>query len=193
MYNRKRKILIVDDNPQYLHVLKTILDKDGYITITVDGGKPALLAVAEDKPDLILLDIMMDDMDGYEVCKVLKADKATASIPIIFLTSKTGIDDIVRGFETGAVDYVTKPFNAAELSARVKTHLDLKTAREEIRALRGILPICVNCKKIRDDKGFWEQVEVFIEGNSDAMFSHSICPDCVQRLYPDIKYSGKEK
>ena len=85
-----------------------------------------------------------------------------------------------------ANNFMAKPFNPAELLARVKTQIKLKQAFDEIRTLKGFIPICANCKKIRDDRGYWESVEEYIGKHSDAVFSHSICPECTKKLYPDI-------
>jgi DNA-binding response OmpR family regulator len=144
-------------------------------------------------PDLILLDIMMPDMDGHEVCRRLKTNQETRGIPIIFLTSKTRPEDIVAGFRLGAVDYVKKPFQAEELTARVDTHVRLKktisrleTALKEIKTLKGLLPICSACNRIRDDKGDWNQIAEYISNHTEATFTHGICPDCAAKLYPDI-------
>ncbi|MCP4398408.1 MAG: response regulator [bacterium] len=126
------RILIVDDIVQNIQIVASILRQNGYQMAFASNGQAALTHTESIKFDLILLDIMMPEMDGYEVCKRLKAEPATQEIPVIFLTAKTETDAIVKGFESGAVDYVTKPFNAAELLARVKTHLELKCAREEI-------------------------------------------------------------
>lgn len=183
MSDNKDLVLVVDDNPQNLQVLGPMLEKKGYDVAFATSGEQALEFVAGETPDLVLLDIMMPGMDGYEVCQRLKEIKSTASIPVIFLTAKSDTDDVVRGFEAGGVDYVTKPFNSAELLARVKTHLELKNAREEIKTLRGILPICAHCKKVRNDSGFWEQVEVYIGNHSEAEFTHGLCPDCEKELY----------
>ncbi|MCP4155790.1 MAG: response regulator [bacterium] len=185
--NNSEKVLVVDDDEKFTIVLKSTLKKQGYEIVVALSGKEALRVVKTEKPDLILLDVMMKELDGYAVCKSLKADTETQNIPIIFLTMKTAVNDIIKGFDSGGVDYITKPFNTAELQARVKTHIELKKAREELKLLRGILPICADCKKIRDDKGYWKQVEVYISENSDAVFTHSICPDCAQELYPDLQ------
>jgi DNA-binding response OmpR family regulator len=182
----KEMILIIDDNPQSIKLLGNILDSKGYSTAVAMNGTEALKFLENEIPDLILLDIMMPGMDGFEVCRSIKMNKNARETPVIFLTAKREIDDLVRGFEVGGVDYVTKPFNSNELLIRVKTHLDLKKARDEIRRLKGIIPICCNCKKIRDDKGFWEQVEIYIESHSDAEFSHGICPECTKELYGDL-------
>ena len=184
--DREAFVLIVDDNPLNLQVLGNTLRKNGYKLAAAKSGPEALDFLQKKLPDLILLDIMLPEMDGYEVCKKLKEDENTKKIPVIFLTARTDTDSIVRGFEAGGVDYVVKPFNPAELLARVKTQIKLKQAFDEIRTLKGFIPICANCKKIRDDKGYWESVEEYIGKHSDAVFSHSICPECTKKLYPDI-------
>ncbi len=178
-------ILVVDDSPLNLKLLSTVLEGQGYDVAMVQNGKDAFLYLESEKPDLILLDIMMPEMDGYEVCLELKKKPDLKWIPVIFLTAKTEIEDIVKGFESGGVDYITKPFNSHELLARVKTHIQLKNAREEILRLRGMIPMCANCKKIRDDKGFWNHVEQYIEERSEVQISHGICPECIEELYPD--------
>ena len=102
------------------------------------------------------------------------------------MTVKTEIEDLLRGFELGAVDYICKPFNVLELLARIKLHLELKWAREEIKTLRDILPICSFCKKIRDDKGYWTKVEEYIIRHTDMQFSHGICLECAKEHYPEF-------
>jgi len=133
---KKPLILIVDDVAKNLQVLGNILSKKGYKIAIATNGEQALLRIRQNLPDLILLDVMMPDMDGFEVCKKLKEVPETSEIPVIFLTGKTETGDIVKGFELGAVDYVVKPFNSTELLARVNTHLSLKEAREGEKKLR---------------------------------------------------------
>src|SRR6516225_10888365 len=139
----QKLILIVDDTPTNIGVISGAL-RDSYKTkVATDGQKALALASAEDKPDLILLDVMMPEMDGYEVCSRLKADPATREIPIIYLTSQTSPDDETRGFEVGAVDYVHKPFSPAVVRARVRSHILLREARaplaEQLLALNTAL------------------------------------------------------
>jgi DNA-binding response OmpR family regulator len=179
-------VLIVDDNPANVQVLGGILKEAGYLVSVVRSGAQALSWVEQGVPDLVLLDVMMPGMDGYETCRRLKVMDKMKPIPIIFLTARAETEDVVLGFEVGGVDYVTKPFQAAELLARIRTHLELKRAREEIATLRGFIPICASCKSIRDDAGLWEQVESYIARHSEAVFSHSICPDCMEKLYPEL-------
>ena len=133
--DKKRKasqILIVDDTPENIQLLGAILKTNGYQIIVAENGMQVFDAVDRIMPDLILLDIMMPKMDGFEVCRRLKDDEKTKDIPVIFLTAKNEMEDIVNGFNVGAVDYVVKPFQMTELLARVKTHLDLKFYREEV-------------------------------------------------------------
>ncbi len=129
---QKPMILIVDDTPKNLQVLVNILRKEDCKVAVAKSGEKALSLVNEHIPDLILLDIMMPDMDGFEVCRMLKESDETEEIPIIFLTAKTETEDIIKGFELGAVDYVTKPFNSLELLSRVRTQLEVKKSREQI-------------------------------------------------------------
>ena len=186
MVDQKLLVLAVDDKPQNLQFLGKVLSDSGYEVGLAQNGQEALNFVKKSEPDLILLDIMMPGMDGYEVCERLKKDFSARHIPIIFLTAKTDSEDIVKGFDVGGVDYVTKPFNCAELLARIKTHL-------EIRTLRGLLPMCSKCKKIRNDKGFWKQVDSYIERHSQITFTHGICPECLTELYGDKDWFKKIK
>jgi len=129
---RRDQILIVDDNPLNLKMLDLILQNAKYNVLKAENGFKALELATEQKPALIFLDIMMPEMDGYEVCRRLKNSADTQDIPIIFLTSKTDTEGIVKGFELGAADYVTRPFNRVELLARLKTHLELRRSRDKV-------------------------------------------------------------
>ena len=131
-------ILIVDDTPENIDILVELLeDFDKQIAI---NGEDALETAWEgDPPDLVLLDIMMPEMDGYEVCEKLRANEKTKDVPVIFLTAKTEKDNIVKGFEVGGQDYITKPFDARELMERVKTQIELKTQREILKNMNEVL------------------------------------------------------
>jgi sigma-B regulation protein RsbU (phosphoserine phosphatase) len=132
MTSEQKLILVVDDTPLNISVITGAL-KDTYRTkVATSGAKALAIAAADNKPDLILLDVMMPEMDGYEVCRRLKADPTTREIPVIFLTAQTDAEDETRGFEVGAVDYVHKPFSPAVMKARVHTHLVLRETREEL-------------------------------------------------------------
>lgn len=130
----ERSILIVDDVSTNLQVLTRHLEARGYITLVARGGEEAIERAAFTRPDLILLDVVMPGIDGFETCRRLKLSEATRDIPVIFMTALTAIDDKVKGFRAGAVDYVTKPLNAEEVLARVDTHLTLFALRQQLAA-----------------------------------------------------------
>ena len=130
---KESNVLVVDDTEKNLQLIGNLLQNKGIAITFATNGKQAIIAAQKKKPDLILLDIMMPEMDGYEVCEYLKKDPETKGIPIIFLTSKNETEDIVKGFALGAVDYLTKPFKKEELVSRVLTHLDLKKSHDIIQ------------------------------------------------------------
>jgi DNA-binding response OmpR family regulator len=210
----KANILIIDDIGKNIQVLASILGQSDFAVSYALSGQQALDVVMEEEFDCILLDIMMPGMDGLEVCRRIKDQPGKKNIPIIFLTARTEKADIISGFEAGAVDYLTKPFNAIELLARVNTHVQLKKIRDllektnlelaaknehleklnaelqetlkKLETLEGIIPICSFCKKIRDDQGYWDQVDSYISKHTRALFSHGLCPECLKKHYPDL-------
>jgi DNA-binding response OmpR family regulator len=210
----KCNILIVDDVAMNIQLIGNILADEGYELAFATSGRQALEIVAGGSFDLILLDVMMPGMDGVEVCRQLQSVAKMREARIIFLTAKAQSEDIVQGLACGAVDYITKPFQPAELVMRVRTHLalkksqdliaahnleleqlnrELKAALSEIKTLKGLLPICSNCKKIRkagaDPKRpeSWVALEAYLYQHTEATFTHGICPDCIKTLYPDIE------
>jgi CheY-like chemotaxis protein len=210
----KANILVVDDTLANLRLLVSMLTEYGYKVRPATNGRLALSAAQTEPPDLILLDIIMPEMDGYEMCGRLKADERTRDIPVIFISAIDEMFDKVAAFSIGGVDYITKPFHVGEVLARVNTHLtlrhlqktlqvkneqlqaknnELEAALAKVKLLSGLLPICANCKKIRDDEGYWQQVEVYIRDHSEAEFSHGLCPDCISKLYPELSEKVDER
>lgn len=193
-------IVLIDDEADYANMLKIRLNSVGYDPVVFSDPLEGIMHIQKNSTDLVLLDINMPGMNGLDMCKRLKESTNTRDVPVIFLTARVESHDIVRGFEAGGVDYITKPVNAQVLLARVRTHVSLKRALDEqkvliqklqdslaeIKKLSGLLPMCAHCKKIRDDKGYWEKVEVYIEEHSEAQFSHGICPECMKSLYPEL-------
>src|SRR5947209_1495288 len=146
----RKTVLVVDDAPSNIRVVNEILHNSYKIRVATSGAKALELAQATPGPDLILLDVVMPEMDGYEVCSRLKADAATKDIPVIFLTGQTEIEDETRGFETGAVDYIHKPFSPAVVAARVQTHLALRETRQELaRQLHNLRNELETARKIQ--------------------------------------------
>lgn len=135
----RQKVLIVDDTPENVDVLGGILKPYYRRSVALNGEKALKIAVSKEPPDIILLDIMMPGMDGYEVCRRLKAEEETRRIPVIFVSTKREVEDEAKGFELGAVDYITKPVSPPIVLARIRTHLELKRAREEIENQNMIL------------------------------------------------------
>ena len=202
------RILIAEDDCTSRTMLSAILEKQGYEVIEAVNGIAALEALQQpEAPRLAILDWLMPEMDGLEVIRRIRA-RQTANTPyLIMLTSMGAKNDIIKGLDAGANDYLTKPFDPDELYARIEvgrrmvelqdelieSHAllankvdELSLALEQIKTLRGIVPICSNCKKIRNDKGFWQQVEVYVRNHTEAEFTHGICPECAQELYPDL-------
>lgn len=195
----KGTILAVDDIHDSLRILTDILRGNGYRVHAADSGELALASVVVSPPEVILLDIMMPGMNGFDVLRWLKAREGSRDIPVIFLSALNEISQRVEGLKLGAVDFISKPFQTEELLARVHTHVELRRLRvrldrqaDELRAalakvklLSGFIPICASCKKIRDDKGYWNQIEVYIRDHSEAVFSHGMCPECTKIYYSD--------
>ena len=196
----KAKILIVDDSPANIETLNETLENEFDIYFATDGND-ALQKVHLLGPDLILLDIMMPVMDGFEVCRRLKENEQFRDIPVIFITALDQPEDESKGLVLGAADYVTKPFNPDLVLLRVRNHLKLKNQRDtlelrtlelekvlsEIKVLQGIIPICAYCKNIRDDQGYWNQVEKYVSDHSEAKFSHGICPACFENEMKELE------
>ena len=196
----KLRILIVDDEPISIHLLTRAL-QGTYDIYTATNGIDAISQVQKVTPDLLILDVMMPDISGFEVCKNIKADERFADIPVIFLTGLDTQEGQLQGLELGGIDYLTKPINFTLLRLRVRNHIALKEQRDllvrqkaeleaalaRVKQLEGIIPICMYCKKIRDDLESWHQLEAYISNHSEAQFSHGMCPDCFSARYPDVK------
>lgn len=193
------KILIAEDDLTSRTVLKAVLEKLGHDVVETNNGRDARTIMEDpDAPRIVILDWMMPDIDGLEVLKWARAVESSQPPYIIMLTTRTEKNDIIAGLDAGADDYIAKPFDPGELRARVDVGRrmiemqdrlttkvqELQQAFDEIKTLQGILPICSFCKKIRDDKGYWNQVEAYFSRHSGAQFSHSICPECAEKYYP---------
>jgi CheY-like chemotaxis protein len=191
------KTLVAEDNPTTLFLLQSALTDWGYEVVAVANGAEAWQRLQEDDSfRLILLDWKMPEMEGVEVCQRLRQLPGREAAYVIILTSKVHKDDLVAGLAAGADDYITKPFDPAELQARLQVGVrivqlqqslaervhELETALAHVKQLHGLLPICAYCKKIRDDHNYWQQVESYISSHSDAQFSHGVCPECFERI-----------
>jgi sigma-B regulation protein RsbU (phosphoserine phosphatase) len=203
------RVLIVDDEPIVRRLLETSLAAWGYEVLTAPGGAEAWdILRRDDAPSLAILDWTMPGVDGLELCKRVRALKKPTKPYLIFVTAKARTVDIVTGLGSGADDYIIKPFNRDELRARIQVGVrmlelqailaervrELEEALTRVKQLQGLLPICSYCKKVRDDQNYWQQVETYIEGHSDAHFTHGICPDCRQKyVEPELERLRQKK
>jgi DNA-binding response OmpR family regulator len=204
------RILIADDDLTSRKMLAAVLMKSGHEVVETANGREAWESMLQSgSPRLAILDWMMPEMDGLEVLRRIRGQQREQSPYILMLTSRDEKADVISGLAAGADDYLSKPFDPGELQARVEVGRrmvemqdmltrkidELSWALMEIKTLHGIIPICTCCKKIRDDQAFWSQVEIYVRKNSEAEFSHSICPECMQKLYPEFsgdKDTGSE-
>lgn len=201
------KVLVVDDEPTNVQLLAGALKKR-YRVLRAGNGYQAITLIKEEVPDLILLDVMMPDLSGFEVARLIKADESLAVIPIIFLTALDSSEAMAEGLEAGAIDYLSKPVDLNLLKLRVHNHLELKrktdlireqrdelqranealqVAFARIKRLEGTFAICMHCKSIRSDRESWQKIEEYLLEHTDALFSHGICPSCLSRHYPEFE------
>jgi response regulator RpfG family c-di-GMP phosphodiesterase len=221
----KALILIIDDEPLSIEMLTTMLTGE-YHVLMAANAQEAMELLNASTPDLILLDIVMPGMDGYAICRSLKADVRYRDIPVLFITVMNEAECEFQGLEMGAVDYIVKPYNPSLVKLRIKNHIELKQQRDllydratelhhlnqeladeiarrehlqteheqliqtlqetlaEVKTLSGLLPICSACRKVRDDQGYWSQLESYLSKHMDVEFSHGLCVECAKRLYP---------
>jgi sigma-B regulation protein RsbU (phosphoserine phosphatase) len=191
------QILIAEDDFVSRMMLTDLLKKKGHeVMVTVDGAEAWDALRKPDAPALAVLDWMMPEMDGVEVVRRVRAMQTDRPPYIILLTAKGEKADIIAGLDVGANDYLAKPFDPGELRARIDVGRrmvemqdilaakveELRQALDQIKTLRGIVPICANCKKIRDDRGYWNQVEVYVRDHTEAEFTHALCPECMKKM-----------
>ncbi len=207
---RRSIILAVDDEPFNIELIVASLG-DEYEILTALCAQDAITLLREQTPDLILMDVMMPDMNGFDLCKIIKADKMCTDIPIIFLTFLDTREAASEGLELGGIEYLSKPIDFSLLRLRIRNHIALKNNIELVKAqrdllaqqkleleailarvmqLEGIIPICSYCKKIRDDQNSWQPLEKYISEHSEARFSHGACPDCYDEQIAMIRTIG---
>ena len=199
--NQDIQILIVDDDPDVLFATTRIVKSGGYPVLSATSGEECMTMVQKHKPDLILLDVVLPDAEGLSICKKIKADPDLKPPFVVLLSGvKIASDLRAEGLESGADGYIARPISNRELLARVEAMVRIMKAERErdrvieklqealarVKELSGLLPICSFCKKIRDDQGYWEEVDAYIRDHSEVIFSHSVCPACATKHYPDL-------
>jgi response regulator RpfG family c-di-GMP phosphodiesterase len=212
--SKQFKVLVTDDSPEILLLSTMLLRRAGYDVLEASTGKECLDAVQKHHPDLVLLDVMLPDMTGIEVCRQIKSDKTLEDIFVILASGIQVSSDLqADGLDIGADGYIVRPISNREFLARVqagerikqaedalrekereqyKLISQLKEALAEIKTLKGFIPICASCKKIRDDEGYWDQLEAYISKHTDAVFTHGLCPECVEKYRAEMKKLSKK-
>jgi len=203
------KILVADDDSVTLALLLRLLSEFGHATIECGNGVEALEQLkGADGPVIGILDWMMPGLDGLQVCQSIRKSNSSSLLYLILVTSKSSRADIIEGFEAGADDYITKPFDLQELHARVLVGLrilslqeklegrvqQLEQALAEVKQLQGLLPICSYCKKIRNDENYWQRVEEYLSHRINIQFSHGVCPQCFEKeIVPQLNAIKESK
>lgn len=193
------RIMVVEDEGIVARDIQNSLKRLGYtVPVLVSSGDEAIQRAEEIELDIVLMDIRLKgDMDGIEAAELIHA---RFDIPVVYLTAYTDKTTLERAKITAPFGYILKPFEERELHTtieialykhmmekeRERLHHELEEALANVKVLRGLLPICASCKKIRDDKGYWNHLEVYIRDHSEADFTHGICPDCMKKLYPHL-------
>lgn len=211
----KIRILVTDDDPEVLLLTTSVLTRVGYEVLQARTGKECLEMMHAYHPDLVLLDVILPDMKGSTVCRHIKADPELQGTFVILVSGvQVSSEYQAKGLNIGADGYIVKPISNKELVARVQAMERIKKAEDalrekekqqeklisklqealaEIKTLKGFIPICASCKKIRDDAGYWNQLEAYISEHTDAIFSHGICPECAEKLRAEIRNQGRGK
>ncbi|MGD0283559.1 MAG: response regulator [Dissulfurispiraceae bacterium] len=206
-------VLYVEDDPHARKTVTEILKRVIRTVYTAENGKDGLEAFKQHNPDIVITDIRMPVMSGLDMARKIREGNSTKQI--IVTTAHSDTDYFLAAIDIAVDQYVLKPVQSDRLIAAVrkcadfvlneikmqkhneereKLILDLQDALAKVKTLSGMLPICASCKKIRDDKGYWNQIEAYISEHSEALFTHAICPECAKKLYPEYydKIWGKE-
>ncbi len=197
MTSETNRILIAEDHHVSRHLLERNLQNWGFEVISAENGLAAAeILDAPGAPAIAVLDWMMPQMDGVEVCQRVRRQVNRPYIYLLLLTAKSQKEEVAAGLDAGADDYVIKPFDPDELRARLKVGQrvvelertldkrvqDLQTALDDVKKLKGLLPICMYCKSVRDDQDYWRQIDEYIHTETGTDFSHGICPHCMDKI-----------
>jgi DNA-binding response OmpR family regulator len=205
--------LVTDDDLENLLLMTTVLQRAGYEVLESKTGRGCLDATMAYHPALVLLDVKLPDMSGIEVCRQIKASPDLEDTFVI-LTSGVYVSSELQadGLDTGADGYIIKPISNKELVARVHSIERIKDAEDklrkkekelegmvsklqialtEIKVLKGLIPICASCKKIRNEEGFWDQLETYFSKHTDALFTHGLCPSCSDKYREELEAISK--
>ncbi len=197
------RILVAEDDANQRHIVESLLTKWEYEVLVVkDGAQAWEVFQHENPPYLAVLDWVMPGIDGVTLCRKIRKSIIDLPVYLILLTALADQDNIVRGLDAGANDYITKPFDADELRARVQAGRrvvesqlaladrvrELEEAFVHVKRPQGLLPTCSYCKKVRDDQEYWHEIETYIAEHSELEFTHGVCPECEEKfLKPELE------
>jgi sigma-B regulation protein RsbU (phosphoserine phosphatase) len=194
------RVLLAEDEVVTRRLMQAMLTRFGYdVAVANDGTSAWAQLQAPDAPSLVVLDWSMPGVDGPEICRRLRARGDAHYTYAVLVTARSAKQDVVEGLMAGADDFVSKPVDPEELKARIRVGerivkleqtlanqvRELKAAAEHVQELQGMIPICMHCKRIRNQTKVWEKVETYIEKRSGARFSHALCAECLEKYYPD--------
>jgi len=178
---------IIEDDPTSRIVLSATLKKLGHQVTAATGGAEALAVFDDVNVPVLISDIVMPDVNGLELCRRVRALNRPRYTYIILLTAVGSKSGYLEGMKAGADDFINKPFDKEQLAARLVVAERILSLQTEVKQLAGLLPICSHCKKVRDDRNYWQQVESYIAERTDAKFTHSYCPDCMKEALSESK------
>lgn len=195
------KVLLAEDEPVTRRLLQAQMTRFGFEVVPVNDGLEAWEKLqGPDAPSLVVLDWNMPGLDGPDVCRRIRESARVGYTYMLLVTARNAKSDVVQGLSAGADDFISKPVDPDELHARLRTGerivrleqrlasqvKELQEAAEHVQQLQGMIPICMHCKRIRNQSQIWEKVETYIEQRSDAKFSHALCSECLNEHYPDL-------
>jgi DNA-binding response OmpR family regulator len=199
------KVLVAEDDPIIRRLLEVTLSRAGHeVTPAADGAEAWRILQRPDAPRLAILDWMMPEVDGLDLCRRIRASEGKDYVYVIMLTARGRKEDLLEGLAAGADDYLVKPFDPQELRGRLQAGVrvlglelalkakvgELEAALAQVERLQGLLPICMHCKRIRDEQEIWHRIETYISEHSEAEFTHSLCDDCREKYYPATEPAG---
>jgi sigma-B regulation protein RsbU (phosphoserine phosphatase) len=176
--DEKMKVLVAEDDPASARLLATSVKRLGYDAVSAANGRDAWYAYLSERPRIVVTDWMMPLMDGPELCHRIRGEGRTQYTYIILLTALSGKERYAEGMGAGADDFITKPLDLEVLRVRLKVAERILGLQTRVSDLRGLLPICSYCKRIRDDEGGWHNFESYVGARTNASFSHTLCPEC---------------
>lgn len=192
------KVLVAEDDPVSRRLLQATLEKWGYPAVTAgDGAQAWSLLVADPSIRMAVLDWMMPNVDGLALCRRIRTELKDRPVYVLVCTARKAVDDVVRGLDAGANDYLVKPLRSSELHARIRVGIrtleleealrrriaELDDALAHVKRLQGLLPICMHCKRIRNARDVWQATEQYLEDHADVEFSHGLCDRCYEERY----------